>query len=75
MLHNGEEESARIVAALALCRIGDSRGLFAVKRAATFDPSERVRTSCAWFYEEYVQPGSFRFVSVEQAGSPNLAQQ
>lgn len=61
VLHSNEGESSRIVAALALCRIGDARGTFAVKRAATFDRSEKVRTIAAWFYNTYVKDGSFQF--------------
>lgn len=61
MLHDGDE-SCRIVAALALSRIGDARGAFAVKQAARFDESQRVRTLAAWYYEQYVQAGSYRFV-------------
>jgi len=63
VLHQDETESSRIVAALALCRIGDARGTYAVKRAATFDKSEHVRTVCAWFYDTYVEQGSFKFVT------------
>ena len=48
MLRGGQEESSRIVAALSLCRIGDPRGVYAVKQAAKFDESDRVRTLCAW---------------------------
>lgn len=62
VLHQDESESSRMVAALALCRIGDARGTFAVKRAASFDKSEHVRTICAWFYNTYVEHGSFKFV-------------
>jgi hypothetical protein len=62
MLHQSEGESSRIVAALALCRIGDPRGVYAVKRAAKFDPSQKVRTLCAWFVNTYAEPGSFEFV-------------
>ena len=61
VLHSDQDESSRIVAALALCRIGDARGTFAVKRAARFDSSEKVRTLAAWFYTTYVQEGSFEF--------------
>lgn len=75
MLHESDQENARIVAALALCKIGDARGIYAVKRAASFDPSDRVKRSCAWFYEQYVQPGSFRFVTIDQPASPSMAQQ
>jgi DNA-binding transcriptional LysR family regulator len=64
MLRNGEE-SGRVVAALALCRIGDARGTFAVKRAATFDESAKVRRLCAWYYDQYVEMGSFAFFAAE----------
>jgi HEAT repeat protein len=67
MLRGGQEESSRIVAALSLCRIGDPRGVYAVKQAAKFDESDRVRTLCA--YNQYVQPGSFDFVAVQPAAS------
>lgn len=62
MLKSNSRESTRIVAALALCRIGDSRGVFAVKRAVTFDDSPKVRSLCAWYYNEYYEPGSYAFV-------------
>lgn len=65
ILHEGKEESARIVAALALSRIGDARGVYAVRRAVEFDSSPRVQKTCAWFYNEYVRPQSFAFVPVE----------
>lgn len=63
MLRSGEPECCRIVAALALCRIGDSRGVYAVKCAVHFDESEQVAQKCAWFYEQYVQPGTYDFVT------------
>ena len=50
MLRNSEDEGMRISAAQALVKIGDSRGIFAVKKAAEFDKSERVRNLCATFY-------------------------
>jgi hypothetical protein len=62
MLHNAPSERCRIVAALSLCILGDERGTFAVKRAATFDSSPKVRTLCAWFYDQYVRKGAFAFV-------------
>ncbi len=68
MLRENEEESTRIVAALALCRIGDPRGVYAVRQAARFDDNQRVRTLSAWFYNQYVRPGSFDFIAVEPAG-------
>jgi hypothetical protein len=66
MLHGGQSESCRIVAALSLCMLGDARGTYAVKRAATFDASQKVRTLCAWFYNQYVREGSFAFVTEGQ---------
>jgi len=63
MLRNGESESSRIVAALALTRIGDARGVFAVKRAAIFDDSEQVQQKCAFFVNAYAQPGAFAMTS------------
>jgi hypothetical protein len=72
MLHEGEEE-CRVVAALALCRIGDARGTFAVKQAVRFDKSERVQKLAAWFYDQYVKPGTYQFVSVDAAQSAPVA--
>jgi HEAT repeat protein len=68
-----EHESSRIVAALALCRIGDARGVFAVKRASRFDDNAQVRQRCAWFYEQYVAPGSFAFSSPSTTAPKHLA--
>jgi hypothetical protein len=62
MLRSDDHESSRIVAALALCRIGEGRGVYAVKRAASFDESDAVAQRCAWFYDQYVHPGSFDFI-------------
>lgn len=62
MLHEGTTEKCRMVAALSLCLLGDERGTYAVRRAATFDPSRTVRIHCAWYYNEYVRAGSFAFI-------------
>ena len=62
VLKSADDNEARIIAALSLCRIGDERGTFAVKRAALFDDDARVRATCAWFYNEYVKAGTFRLV-------------
>lgn len=51
MLKSEEREDARIVAALALCKIGEPRGIFALKQAIRFDSSERVRRLCTNFYQ------------------------
>lgn len=67
MLRDSDEESSRIVAALSLCRMGEPRGVYAVRMAAKFDNSEKVRTLCAWFYNQYVQPGSFEFITIKPA--------
>jgi hypothetical protein len=67
VLHRDGDEFSRIVAALALCRIGDARGTYAVKRAATFDRSDKVRTVAAWFYNTYVKEGSFEFEPAQPA--------
>jgi hypothetical protein len=66
MLHEGTE-SSRVVAALALTRIGDARGIYAVKQAAKFDPSERVQKLAAWYYNQYAVPGSFDFVAKQDS--------
>jgi hypothetical protein len=66
MLHDGEEQ-CRVIAALALARIGDGRGTYAVRQTARFDASPRVRTLAAWYYEQYVKPGTFAFVA---SGAP-----
>lgn len=69
MLRSDDHESSRVVAALALCRIGEGRGVYAVKRAASFDESETVARRCAWFYDQYVHPGSFDFIPADSEAS------
>lgn len=54
LLHTSECEEIRILAALSLCKIGDARGIFAVKRAALFDESQRVKRLCDLFYKATV---------------------
>lgn len=51
LLHDAECEEIRILAALSLCKIGDARGIYAVKRAAIYDDSERVKKLCNLFYK------------------------
>jgi hypothetical protein len=72
VLKDSENETTRVIAALSLCRIGDARGVFAVKRAARFDSSERVRMACGWYYNEFVKAGTFEFAPVERAGSEQI---
>lgn len=73
MLRSDSHESSRIVAALALCRIGDARGVFAVRRAVSFDESRSVQEKCAWFYEQYVHAGSFEFAHGNEPGGARMA--
>ena len=54
-LHTDESVEARIMAALSLFKIGDERGIFAVKRAIEFDDNEQVRKMCAIFYQMYLK--------------------
>jgi HEAT repeat protein len=55
MLKNESDERGRIVAALALDKIGSPVGIYAVKQTARFDNSERVRKLCTLFYQEFQQ--------------------
>jgi len=54
LLHDAECEEVRILAALSLCKIGDARGVYAVKRSAVFDESQRVKRLCTIFYNAYL---------------------
>ncbi|MDP2364087.1 MAG: HEAT repeat domain-containing protein [Ignavibacteria bacterium] len=54
ILKSDENEEARIMAALSLVKIGDARGLFAIKQAVKFDNSERVKKMCSIFYQDYL---------------------
>lgn len=60
-LHTNPEENVRIAAAWALCKIGDARGVYAVKMAVKYDDCAKVQTTCAWYYENYVKQGTFIF--------------
>lgn len=55
ILHSDPSEELRILAALSLYKINDSRGIFAIKQAIRFDNSERVRRLCERFYKAYLQ--------------------
>lgn len=55
MLHSEETDDARIVAALSLLKIEDSRGIYAIKQAIRFDKSERVKKLCEKFYHHYLE--------------------
>ena len=53
VLHDSPSATERTMAALALCTIGDARGLFAVEQAVRFDESTKVQRLCAWFYTQH----------------------
>ncbi len=53
MLHEEKSEGTRIMAALSLLKIGDKRGIFAIKQGSKFDESEKVRKMCGLFYNNY----------------------
>jgi HEAT repeat protein len=55
ILHNSPYEEMRIMAALSLYKIGDSRGIYAIRQAIKFDDSKRVRKLCDKFYRAYLQ--------------------
>jgi hypothetical protein len=55
ILHNNPSEELRILAALSLYKIGDSRGIYAIKQSIKFDESERVSRLCDKFYRAYMQ--------------------
>ena len=61
VLHYNSDEKSRVAAAWALCKIGASRGTYAVKQAVRFDESLTVRMHCAWYYNLYVNEGTFAF--------------
>ncbi len=59
ILHNDPSEEMRILAALSLYKIRDSRGIYAIKQAIRFDESERVSRLCKTFYKAYLQDTQF----------------
>jgi hypothetical protein len=64
--HNNANENVRIAAAWALCKIGDARGVYAVKKGVKYDECIKVQKTCAWYYENYVQQGTFSFSQPEE---------
>jgi hypothetical protein len=55
ILHSNPTEEMRILAALSLYKINDSRGIYAIKQAIKFDESERVKRLCETFYKAFLQ--------------------
>ena len=64
-LRTNSDESVRAAAAWALCQIGSGVGTYAVKQTAVFDDCCKVKALCAWYYNTYVQSGTFAFVEPE----------
>jgi hypothetical protein len=65
VLHNTADDNLRVAAAWALCKIGDARGVYAVKMAVRYDESKKVQATCAWYYENFVKQGTFTFAQPE----------
>ena len=53
MLRNDESESARLMAALSLIKIGDARGVYMVKKTADLNDSDRVKKLAKFLYAAY----------------------
>ncbi len=53
MLHSDKSPEARIMAALSLFKIGDARGIYAIKQEIKYDKSDRVSNMCKIFYQMY----------------------
>lgn len=53
VLHSDSSTEARIMAALSLYKIGDERGIYAIKKAIEFDKNEHVKQMCSIFYQMY----------------------
>jgi len=64
VLHNNPSEELRILAALSLYKIGDSRGIYAIKQAIKFDESSRVSRLCEKFYSAYTKKESSSPINV-----------
>jgi len=64
ILHSNPSEELRILAALSLYKIGDSRGIYAIKQAIKFDESERVSRLCEKFYSAYMKNESGSQINV-----------
>jgi len=64
LLHNCPSEELRILAALSLYKIGDSRGIFAIKQAIKFDESKRVQRMCEIYYKAYLQRNDNNTINV-----------
>jgi hypothetical protein len=64
ILHNAPSEELRILAALSLYKIGDARGIYAIKRAVKYDKSKRVQRLCEIFYKASLQKSTNNVINV-----------
>jgi len=64
LLRDCPSEKLRILAALSLYKIGDSRGIFAIKQAIKYDESKRVQRMCEIYYKAYLQENVDNTVNV-----------
>lgn len=64
LLRNSPSEELRILAALSLYKIKDSRGIYAIKQAIRFDESDRVSRMCEKFYKSYLQDNPLSGIDV-----------
>jgi len=55
MLRDGKDERGRIVAAIALIKIGSERSTYVVKQGIQFNDSEKVRKMCDHLYNAHLQ--------------------
>ena len=53
-LRTDSSPEVRIMAALSLFKIGDERGIFAIKKAIKFDENEQVKQMCGIFYQMHL---------------------
>lgn len=54
ILHSDKSPEARIMAALSLFKIGDEKGIYAIKEASQMDNSDWVKKMCKIFYQMYL---------------------
>ena len=60
-LKENNDERVRLQAAVALWKIGDPRGIYAIKQAVKFDESERVKRICSILYLDTIDSSKTRF--------------
>ena len=54
MLRSSESDEAKIVAALALYKLGTPMSIHALFQAARFEDSNRVKKMCSGFYRDFI---------------------